>query len=72
VLVGGGTAVLADLLASLGSPLPWMALLVVTMTFVLLFLEFGSVVMPVKAVVMNMLSLGASFSVTPTRRTTIT
>ena len=63
VLVGGGTAVLADLLASLGSLLPWMALLVVAMTFVLLFLAFGSLIMPIKAVVMNMLSLGASFGV---------
>ncbi|WP_249998485.1 MMPL family transporter [Actinoplanes sp. M2I2] len=61
VLVGGATAVLADLLSSLGSLLPWMALLVVAMTFVLLFLAFGSVIMPIKAVVMNMLSLGASF-----------
>src|SRR3712207_674776 len=38
-----------------------MALLVVATTFVLLFLAFGSVVLPVKAVVMNVLSLGASF-----------
>ncbi|MGY1804390.1 MMPL family transporter [Blastococcus sp. SYSU D00922] len=60
-LVGGQTAVLADLLDSLGSLLPWMALFVVATTFVLLFLAFGSVVLPVKAVVMNVLSLGASF-----------
>jgi trehalose monomycolate/heme transporter len=38
-----------------------MALFVVATTFVLLFLAFGSVVLPVKAVVMNVLSLGASF-----------
>jgi RND superfamily putative drug exporter len=61
VLVGGPTAVLADLLDSLGSLLPWMALFVVATTFVLLFLAFGSIVLPVKAVVMNVLSLGASF-----------
>jgi RND superfamily putative drug exporter len=61
VLVGGQSAVLADLLASLGALLPWMALIVVGTTFVLLFLAFGSVVLPVKAVVMNVLSLGASF-----------
>jgi trehalose monomycolate/heme transporter len=35
--------------------------MVVSTTFVLLFLAFGSVVLPVKAVVMNVLSLGASF-----------
>jgi uncharacterized membrane protein YdfJ with MMPL/SSD domain len=61
VLVGGQSAALADLLASLGSLLPWMAVFVVATTFVLLFLAFGSLVLPVKAVVMNVLSLGASF-----------
>src|SRR4051812_4723717 len=61
VLVGGQSAELADLLTSLGSLLPWMALMVVATTFVVLFLAFGSVVLPVKALVMNVLSLGASF-----------
>jgi trehalose monomycolate/heme transporter len=61
VLVGGQTATLVDLLDSLGDLLPWMALMVVGTTFVLLFLAFGSVVLPVKALVMNVLSLGASF-----------
>jgi RND superfamily putative drug exporter len=61
VLVGGQTAALVDLLDSLGDLLPWMALMVVAATFVLLFLAFGSVVLPVKAVLMNVLSLGASF-----------
>ncbi|HZB20721.1 MAG TPA: MMPL family transporter [Blastococcus sp.] len=60
-LIGGQTATLADLLDSLASLLPWMALFVVATTFVLLFLAFGSVVLPVKAVLMNVLSLGASF-----------
>jgi trehalose monomycolate/heme transporter len=61
VLVGGQSAAFADLLGSLGSLLPWMALLVGLTTFVLLFLAFGSVVLPLKAVAMNVLSLGASF-----------
>ena len=63
VLVGGTTAGLVDELASLGSTLPWMALLVCLSTFVLLFLAFGSVVLPLKAIVMNVLSLGATFGV---------
>jgi trehalose monomycolate/heme transporter len=63
VLVGGASAQLVDELASLGSTLPWMALLVVVSTFVLLFLAFGSVVLPVKAIVMNVLSLSAAFGV---------
>jgi trehalose monomycolate/heme transporter len=59
--VGGVTAQLVDELASLGQTLPWMALVVVLATFVLLFLAFGSVVLPVKAIVMNALSLTATF-----------
>ena len=61
VLVGGVTADLVDLLGSLGATLPWMGLIVVGATVVLLFLAFGSVVLPVKAVLMNVLSLGATF-----------
>jgi trehalose monomycolate/heme transporter len=63
VLVGGTTAGLVDELSSLGSTLPWMALLVCLSTFVLLFLAFGSVVLPLKAIVMNALSLSATFGV---------
>jgi uncharacterized membrane protein YdfJ with MMPL/SSD domain len=63
VLVGGTTAGLVDELASLGATLPWMALLTGVSTFVLLFLAFGSVVLPLKAIVMNVLSLSATFGV---------
>ena len=61
VYVGGTTAALVDELASLGATLPWMALMVAVTTFVLLFLAFGSVVLPVKAIVMNAASLTATF-----------
>ncbi len=63
VLVGGATAQLVDELGSLGATLPWMALVVCLATFVLLFLAFGSVVLPVKAIVMNAASLSATFGV---------
>ena len=63
VYVGGTTAQLVDELAGLGATLPWMALVVVLATFVLLFLAFGSVVLPLKAIVMNVLSLSATFGV---------
>ena len=63
VLVGGTTAQLVDELQSLGGTLPWMALLVGVSTFVLLFLAFGSVVLPLKAIVMNVFSLSATFGV---------
>jgi RND superfamily putative drug exporter len=61
VLVGGSSAELVDLLASIGGRLPWMALIVAGTSFVLLFLAFGSVVLPIKALLMNVLSLSASF-----------
>jgi RND superfamily putative drug exporter len=61
VLVGGLAAADADTLTALGDALPWAALWIVTGMLVLLFLAFGSVVLPVKAVLMNVLSLSASF-----------
>jgi len=63
VLVGGRAAADHDLLESLGSRLPWMALLVGGVTFLLLFFAFGSLVLPVKAILMNVVSIGASFGV---------
>ncbi len=59
--VTGYTADLVDQLAGLGAKLPWMAAVVILVTFVLLFLAFGSVVLPVKAILMNIVSLGAAF-----------
>ena len=63
VLVGGETAGLQDLLDSLASTAPLAVGVVVAATLVLLFLAFGSLVLPVKAVVMNVLSLGATLGV---------
>jgi uncharacterized membrane protein YdfJ with MMPL/SSD domain len=62
-VVGGPTAELVDELSSLGHTLPWMALVVLLATFVMLFLAFGSVVLPVKAIAMNLLSLSATYGV---------
>ncbi|MEO6503299.1 MAG: MMPL family transporter [Jatrophihabitantaceae bacterium] len=63
VMVGGSTASVLDQLDSLTSRLPWMALLVALITFVVLMVAFGSVVVPIKAIVMNLVSLGAAFGV---------
>ncbi|WP_329519050.1 MMPL family transporter [Spirillospora sp. NBC_01491] len=59
--VGGSTAAQMDLMSSLMRTLPKMALAVGVATFVLLFMFFGSIVLPLKAIVMNVLSIGASF-----------
>ena len=61
--VGGQTAQLVDELSSLSATVPWMALVMAAATFVLLFLAFGSVVLPVKAIAANLLSLAATFGV---------
>ena len=63
VLVGGLSADTVDLISSVGDHLPWMALIVAGVMLVLLFLAFGSVVLPVKAVLMNLVSISASFGV---------
>ena len=59
--VGGIAAELIDIKARLSERLPLAALMVVAATLVLLFLMTGSIIVPIKAVVMNILSLGASF-----------
>ena len=62
-LVGGTSANAVDLIASIGSRLPWMAAFVMAVMLVLLFVAFGSLILPLKAVVMTVVSLGASFGV---------
>ncbi|HEX6871567.1 MAG TPA: MMPL family transporter [Micromonosporaceae bacterium] len=63
VLVAGRPAADLDQLDSLGSRLGLMAVYVAVVTFILLFFAFGSVVLPIKAIVMNIVSIGASFGV---------
>ncbi|MEU9955055.1 MMPL family transporter [Streptomyces sp. NPDC050982] len=62
-LVGGVDAVLVDSKDSVGSRLPLAVALVALTTFLLLFLFTGSVVQPLRALVLNMISLGATLGV---------
>jgi len=59
--VTGSAASLIDFKDRIGSRLPWAIALIALATFVLLFLMTGSVLIPIKAVLMNLLSLGAVF-----------
>jgi uncharacterized membrane protein YdfJ with MMPL/SSD domain len=59
--VAGQTASFVDLEHSLGSHLPAVLGVVVAATLIVLFLLTGSVVLPVKAVLMNALNLSAVF-----------
>jgi len=63
VLVDGQAAQFVDLQASLASHLPMAVAIVALATVLLLFLMTGSVVLPLKAVVMNLLTLSAAFGV---------
>ncbi len=59
--VGGSAAVFADSQDAMGSRLPWAIGIIAVATFILLFLFTGSVVLPLKALVLNTLSLSATF-----------
>lgn len=63
VQVGGRAALDHDLLGSLAERLPWAVGIMAGATLLLLFLAFGSIVLPIKAVIMNLISIGASFGV---------
>ncbi|NKZ76453.1 MMPL family transporter [Rhodococcus hoagii] len=63
LLVGGGQASVDDGNAAIVRFLPAMIAIMVLSTLVLMFLAFGSVVLPIKAVAMAGLSLAATFGV---------
>ena len=60
-LVGGSAAQLIDTKDALLARLPWALAIIAVTTLVLLFLMTGSVLIPVKALVLNLLSLTATF-----------
>ncbi|MBY4570299.1 MMPL family transporter [Gordonia sp. LUNF6] len=61
VQVTGLAALNHDVVAALLTYLPWVLGVIAVLTYVLLFLFSGSVVLPLKAVVLNVLSLSATF-----------
>jgi RND superfamily putative drug exporter len=63
VLVGGFSASVVDSTDAVVSRVPVMIGILVAATLVLMFLAFGSVLLPVKAVLMSALSLSATFGV---------
>jgi RND superfamily putative drug exporter len=64
VLVGGGTAASIDFTHVLSSKLPLFIAVVVGLAAVLLLLVFRSLVIPLQAAIMNLLSIGAALGVT--------
>jgi len=63
VYVGGTTAIFADFAKVLSSKLPLFIGLVVVLSFILLAIVFRSLVIPLTAAVMNLLSIGAAFGI---------
>ena len=61
--IGGATANLADVGRRVNDRLPVFVAAVLAMSFVLLMLIFRSVFVPLKAVLLNLLSIGASYGV---------
>ena len=60
-VVGGPAAELVDSKSAIFDRLPLAGGIIALTTFVLLFLMFGSILVPVKAIVLNLLSLTATF-----------
>jgi RND superfamily putative drug exporter len=61
--VVGGTTVTVDTLDTFADVLPWAALLIAITTFVLVFMFTGSLILPIKAIIMNVLSVGAALGI---------
>ena len=60
VYVGGQTAELLDTTHAIGSRLPLVGLLVIVTTFIVLFLFTGSVLQPIRSLVLNAVTLAAT------------
>jgi RND superfamily putative drug exporter len=63
VWVGGTPALEQDSIQSIFAKLPLMAVILIGTTTVLMFLAFGSLVLPIKAAIMSALTLGSTLGV---------
>jgi RND superfamily putative drug exporter len=63
VLIGGQTPQSSDFFDVVGIMTPLVIAFVLSLSFVLLLLVFRSVVVPIKAIIMNLLSVGAAYGV---------
>jgi putative drug exporter of the RND superfamily len=63
VKVGGATAAVVDFSRYTAERLPWFIVAVLVLSFLLLTLVFRSLLVPLKAVIMNLLSVGAAYGI---------
>jgi uncharacterized membrane protein YdfJ with MMPL/SSD domain len=61
VLTAGLASQSADFLVAFDAAIPMAVAIVIGVTFIILFLTFGSILLPIKAVLMSLLSISASF-----------
>jgi RND superfamily putative drug exporter len=61
VLTGGGPSFGVDFLDLTYGAFPWLVLAVLVLTYVLLVRAFRSLVLPLKAILLNLLSIGAAY-----------
>jgi RND superfamily putative drug exporter len=61
VLTTGQTSYVIDYLDTINGATPWVFLFVLGLSFVLLLVVFRSLIVPLKAIVMNLLSVGAAY-----------
>ena len=61
--VGGATAASTDFSDFLAQRLPWLIGIVLLLSFLLLMAVFRSILVPLKAVIMNLLSIGAAYGI---------
>ena len=63
VAVTGMTASSKDFLDTMKSHLPIVFLFVLSLAFILLLVTFRSIVVPIKAIILNLLSVGAAYGI---------
>jgi putative drug exporter of the RND superfamily len=63
VKVGGATAAVVDFSRYIADRLPWFIGAVLVLSFLLLTVVFRSLLVPLKAVIMNLLSVGAAYGI---------
>ncbi|SDD21255.1 MMPL family transporter [Glycomyces harbinensis] len=63
LFITGGASDRVDMFEAVADGLPYMLGYIVIVTMVVLFLAFGSIVLPIKAVLMNAVSLGAALGI---------
>jgi putative drug exporter of the RND superfamily len=61
--VGGATAGSSDFAQYMGERMPWLLAVVLGLSFILLMAVFRSLLVPLKAVIMNLLSVAAAYGV---------